>query len=1091
MTVSVKLQILITQPRRGHYEVSMPWVPSLEQPVTGASPSQLKEELIFRLIEHVQQRLTPAELDSLLPPQDLQLIRVFIEASRAGEGAQNPMHTLTWAVVGRWVGDNVWRAWIPSVPGTCLALMAPDDIYDAAQTWAQTWLDTSMANDLHPLDSDWPARIDEVEVELPFPGSTPQPGQPGYVRRPDTLQQVAHNLTHRAADNQLDPAHGRDAIVDALVEALSGPRPANICLVGPPGVGKTAIIHEAVRRIWARRQDTARRAFWETSGDRIIAGMSIIGQWEQRVSQLADELSERGDVLVIRELLGLISAGRTEQSESNVAQFLEPMLDQDRVCLIAEATDETFSLARQLAPGFVEKFRRVQVPELDHRHTLGVLTAWVREAEARQAAVRFTPDGIETILALTRRFARQEAFPGKAIRLARQCEVAAARQAVDLDEAGGVKLAVNASFVNDTFRKQTGLPRAVLEPAAGHTPEELRASFEARIFGQPDAVSLMTSLAVAIEQGMTDPERPLGSLLLIGPSGVGKTETAKALAHTLFGAEDRMIRLDMSEFNTPLAVSRLIGSASQPDGVLTSKVRLQSFGILLLDEIEKADAGVLDLLLQVLGDGRLTDAAGRTVDLRNMVIVMTSNLGAGTEDHWLGFKEVSAKNRHLHYRRAAEAFFRPEFFNRIDHVVPYNPLDRPALRRIARRTLQELLGRRGLRQAQAIVDVDTRLIDHLLDASMDPRYGARTLARRIEQRLITPLARRLIEPRTATSALLRVSLVPEGEDGVDLRLLPIEHAPAEEPTLLGEWLALGRQPTPPAEAVSDAMRWLDMQISALEALPEIVALEAEVAGLLEQFNAATQPAQDQSASLEALRQREGLTRRLEQVRARLESWRDAAGTFSLPGSTTRNPARLARTADAVRMLMGEVAWLRAQAQALSEPGPREATLVFEGLAGPFEPTLIWWRRLLLSLSAALELELTFKVKRGERWINTDQHEPSGEELTALSVSGEGLGLATLLRTLEGYTWSPRPASEGHHALVRATLVSPTDAESTASERIEFVETRGQIEDVRRRQRASVPGDQAEALRTLASQLVLGRLGQRRAVAPAQDEEETQ
>jgi hypothetical protein len=315
-----------------------------------------------------------------------------------------------------------------------------------------------------------------------------------------------------------------------------------------------------------------------------------------------------------------------------------------------------------------------------------------------------------------------------------------------------------------------------------------------------------------------------------------------------------------------------------------------------------------------------------------------------------------------------------------------------------------------------------------------------------------------------------VSLVPEGEDGVDLRLQQIALAPVQEPSLLGEWLGLGRQPTPPIEAVSDAMRWLDRQVSELEALPEVVALEEQVAELLARFNSG-----EGAEIAEALRQREGLTRRLEQARAQLDGWLDAEGAYSLPAGSARDAARLARAADAVREVMGQVAWLRAQALALGDAeGTHEATLLFEGLAGPFEPTLIWWRRVLRSLSQALELELTFKVRRGERWMSADTHEPSVEELTALSVSGEGLGLSTLLRALEGYTWSPRPASEGHHALVRATLQAPGHV-SPAEEHIEFVESRGQIEDVRRGQRAAVPGDQADALRVLASQLVLGRL----------------
>lgn len=1103
--MKLNLNIYVSQPQKGHFRASVPYVESLAQPVEGTSPAELKEELMFRTLELVHGAMNPAQLDALIAPQSVQLVNVWLEIERQVDPQRPPVSMNAWTHVltGRFAGDDNVHVWIPTVPGECFAIEGMGDVYEGTRAWAEAWAEENNLSDLSVLEAGYPARIEVLEADLGFPAADPREEQDavpgGRMRRPEALVQVATNLTHRAEDGGLRRAFGRQKLVDELVEVMTASTAAHVCLVGPSGAGKTAIVEEAARQTFEMQQVyQQRRDVWQTSGDRIIAGMSIIGQWEQRATAICEELDERGDVLVIDDLLGLVRAGKTYQGDSNVARFVEPYLEQGRFSVIAEATEATFEAARLEAPGFVERFRRIQVPELDFESTLAVVTDLVRALEAQQR-VRFTPDAVEAILRLSARYFRQEAFPGKAVRLVRQCFTAAVRH---LTEETDLEARIDPELVARVVHRQTGLPLRLLVPGRGRTPDQVEEAFTSRVFDQPEAADVVTSLIVATEQGLTDPARPLGSFLLIGPSGVGKTETAKALAHELFGGQDRLVRFDMSEFGEPSSATRLIGTAREPDGELTGRVRIQPFCVLLFDEIEKSHPMVLDLLLQLLGDGRLTDAAGRTVDFSNTVVLMTSNLGAGSEERWLGFTEKGERDRQLHYRRAAEEFFRPELFNRIDRVVPYRPLSSETLRRIARRTLRELLERRGLRQGQIMVDVDRRLVEHLVTGVVDRRYGARTLAHRIEQKLITPLARKLAG-HDSEAGLTRAVLGPDGDGGMELSLRTLSEARRADERPPGVELFIDRVDGDSIEGAPQRLHTrFDYLIEALEACEqseERAHIDATYAKALDELNsyaAAGSPIPNDVA--ERVRQRELFREQFRELRASLEALvdPDQTGEWEIPDFEQFDKSKLHRWSERADEIFGRLTWVRCQMRALAGCDADSATLIVEGLSGHYHELLLRWRRWLESFAEAFDVNLAEAGWSSEGWrALEDGDDEKMRGMSALAVSAEHPAISAAFEALAGYLWAPKPPSHGHHGLVLVTtrplspsapgssdvsaLIDALDARDRAASRgeelaIEFILRDGHLEQPRLQNRLPLPDVRGSAAGFAAS-MIFGRL----------------
>jgi ATP-dependent Clp protease ATP-binding subunit ClpC len=562
-----------------------------------------------------------------------------------------------------------------------------------------------------------------------------------------------------------------------------------VILIGPSGVGKTAIVHEVVRRITHKQCPEAllRREIWSVTGSSLIAGSKYLGEWEARLTNVVAEVRRKRHILFVEDIGDLVDAGRTEGSQSNIAEFLRPYLQTGDVIMIGESTPERLRYSERRGPGFVSQFRSIAVEPTAETHTLSILSAISHDVEQKNE-VRILPAAIEGAMELTERFLPYRAQPGKAIHLLEQMLGDYARRRA---EAGGSQPQRGVLARQDavaTFTRQTGLPEFILADDRPLDLAQVRKHFAERVVGQEAALSAVVNLIAMIKAGLNDPEKPLGSFLFIGPTGVGKTQMAKALARYLFGDEKRLIRFDMSECADPAGVRRLLGvPGSSEEEELTSKVRSQPFCVLLLDEFEKADPLIYDLFLQVLGEGRLTDATGATTSYQNAIVLMTSNLGASAhEQRALGLLsggQAGSAQDPAYWRDKVEQHFRPEFVNRLDQIVPFQPLSGETMRKIAQRELGEVLLRKGLTRRNLLVEIDDGVIDLLLEHGFSAAYGARPLKRAIEQLVVLPLARLLASRTQLASDLLRIS---RQGDEVALNVVQIAEADRSQAISLDE-----------------------------------------------------------------------------------------------------------------------------------------------------------------------------------------------------------------------------------------------------------------------------------------------------------------
>jgi hypothetical protein len=536
------------------------------------------------------------------------------------------------------------------------------------------------------------------------------------------LQQVGtllgrdHEKTYEADDTVTD-----------LEQALGGNPPQSVLLVGPSGAGKTAAVLELARR-W---RAAGRTPVYQTSGSRIVAGQCGFGMWQERCQELIKDAVKKRAVVHVGPLVELLEVGKSEHNSSGIATFLRPAIARGELLCVAECTPDQLPLIEKQDPQLLDAFRHVAVEEPGDEKGRAILASFARDNARR--------DTLSSALAATdrlhRRYATYSAYPGRPLRFLE-----------NLIRDGAARVPITETEVLSAFALETGLPRAIIDPTVPLDLAATHAWFAARVVGQPDAVTLITDLLATVKAGLTRPNRPIASLLFIGPTGVGKTEMAKALAEFLFGSKDRLTRFDMSEFADPISVRRLVGGAFGTEGLLTAKVREQPFSVILLDEVEKADGSFFDLLLQALGEARLTDAGGRLADFRNAVVVLTSNLGAESYRRgsagFLTDGPARAESQ-AHFARAVEQFLRPEMFNRLDRIVPFAPLGAEVIRRIADREWQKVLHRDGVRFRELALTADPALLDHLAAVGFDPRYGARPLKRAMERELLSPLARQM------------------------------------------------------------------------------------------------------------------------------------------------------------------------------------------------------------------------------------------------------------------------------------------------------------------------------------------------------------
>lgn len=537
------------------------------------------------------------------------------------------------------------------------------------------------------------------------------------------IEEVCTNL----ADLGFPNIYEADKQTRLLAEVLRGKQPQSILLVGPSGVGKTSAFHELFRR--RSELGLGDFEFWSTSGARLIAGQTGFGMWQERVSALIKDARSRNAIIHLGNLVELIEVGKSNNSTQGIASFLRPKIARSEFLTVVECTPEQLPLIERRDANLLGAFQQVRVEEPDRATSLKILESVA--AETRTIPV----DVVKTIDALHRRFSTYSAFPGRPVRFLRHL-VAETDAATEIDEAS----------VFNAFSNETGLPEMLLSDRITFEIDAAEEFFKRRVIGQTEAVSLIVKMIATVKAKLTRPRKPISSLLFIGPTGVGKTELTKALAEYFFSDESRLIRFDMSEFSNQIAVQRLIGGTGEAEGQLTAKVREQPFSVVLLDEFEKAHHSFFDLLLQMLGEGRLTDSRGRVADFTNSVIVMTSNLGAsefqrGKSGFTRGGREREAAIKH--FDSAVKAFLRPEIYNRIDRIVPFAPLDRETVGRIASLEVEKLKRRDGLKFRPVAVELDAAAMNHLVENGYEIRYGARPLKRAIERELLAPLAAEL------------------------------------------------------------------------------------------------------------------------------------------------------------------------------------------------------------------------------------------------------------------------------------------------------------------------------------------------------------
>jgi len=558
----------------------------------------------------------------------------------------------------------------------------------------------------------------------------------------EALSAVADRLPEVGARRGLhvfpEVAWEQGALVDEIAARLA--RGGNLLLVGEPGVGKSVAILEAIRK--AHRLTAGRDApptFWRSHAERLIGRAKYLGEWQALCDRTVEWLDMADGLLWVTDFVNLLQVGGQSPEES-MAAYLLPALRRGTLRLVGEANPSELETARQRLPGFIDCFETLQLPEMDSLRARRVLELFAGHAQGA-LSVEIERPALDTGYRLLQRYVRYERFPGKAVRFFGDCvrEAMAAQSGV-----------VTETAVIAHFAKSTGLPETFLRDDQPLDDAQVHGFFAQKLFGQDEAVGHLKDVVYLFKAGLNDPAKPIATLLFAGPTGVGKTAAAKALAQYFFGAgrngngatgaaADPLFRIDMSEFQHAFQVARLIGTGARP-GKLVEHVRQQPFSVVLLDEIEKADPSVFDLLLTVLDEGRLRDSRGRMTDFRSTVIVMTTNLGVrhGASP---GFGQDAGHAGGGSTIHDIRQFFRPEFFNRIDRVVPFAPLTREAIEAIALQELDAIARREGLVRRGVRLAFSPALVAFVADKGFSPAYGARPLQRAVEQLVVAAVAR--------------------------------------------------------------------------------------------------------------------------------------------------------------------------------------------------------------------------------------------------------------------------------------------------------------------------------------------------------------
>lgn len=600
----------------------------------------------------------------------------------------------------------------------------------------------------------------------------------------DPLGEFGYDLTKAAAEGRLDPVVGRDEEIARVIQILGRRKKNNPMLIGEPGVGKSAIVEGIALRIADGRIPEALRGKKLVTLDiaSVVAGTRYRGDFEKRIKNIISQLSANPDIILfIDEFHTIVGAGSASGS-LDAANMLKPALARGEIQCIGATTMEEFRKTVEKDGALDRRFQKVVVEAADLAYSVKILDQLRKNYEAHHKVV-YTDEAIEACVKLTDRYISDRCLPDKAIDA--------------MDEAGSMvrlrrsrnpraSVKVSPADVATVVSQMSGIPAGRM--AVGESDRLLRMAerLKSHIIGQDEAVDTVVRAIQRGRAGIKDPNRPIGSFLFFGPTGVGKTKLAKQIADYLFDSEENMVRIDMSEYMEKFNVSRLVGAPPgyvgfDEGGQLSEQVRRKPYCVVLLDEIEKAHPDIFNLLLQVLDEGRLTDSNGRTVYFRNTIVIMTSNVGTRElEDYGKGIGFMTsardlAYDRQAVVSKAIRKTFPPEFINRIDELVCFKPLGKQEIAKIIDIEIKELRAR--MSEAGFRLNISQSAKDFVAEAGYDPNYGARPLKRAIQKYIENPVSEFIIADRTARrlsraaseGRTLRIGLSPSG-DTLDLKL---------------------------------------------------------------------------------------------------------------------------------------------------------------------------------------------------------------------------------------------------------------------------------------------------------------------------------
>ena len=633
----------------------------------------------------------------------------------------------------------------------------------------------------------------------------------GSYNQTPTLNQYGTDLTKKATEGKLDPVIGRKDEIQRVIQILSRRTKNNPCLIGEPGVGKTAVAEGLAEKIIAEDVPEMLKNKRVVSLDiaSMVAGAKYRGDFEERIKKCLEEVKKAGDVILfIDEVHTIVGAGSAEGAV-DAANILKPLLARGEVQVIGATTLNEYRKYIEKDSALERRFSPVTVGEPTNEETIEILKG-IRDRYEAHHNVKITDEAIKAAVELSTRYINDRFLPDKAIDLVDEAasrvkmrtytqpdtlkkleeEISAmnkekddAIKVQDFEKAAGLRDKINVEKeklqkekekweskntksittlteedIAEVVASWTGVPVKKLTQTENEKLRNLEQTLHQRVIGQNEAVDAVAKAIRRGRVGLKDPNRPIGSFLFLGPTGVGKTELSKALAESLFGNEDAMIRIDMSEYMEGHSVSKLIGSPPgyvgfDEGGQLTEKIRRKPYSVILFDEIEKAHPDVMNMLLQILDDGRLTDAQGRTVNFKNTVIIMTSNIGARliTDKTTLGF---SAKDKKDESQKEYETIkkdvmgelkkqFRPEFINRIDEIIVFHKLNDEDIKQIIDIMLNQVTKRMAEKGYE--LEIDNSVKELIAKKGVDTNYGARPLKRAIQNILEDKIAEEILD----------------------------------------------------------------------------------------------------------------------------------------------------------------------------------------------------------------------------------------------------------------------------------------------------------------------------------------------------------